>query len=106
MSEDALWKFARELHAAVERGNQGTGPQPYRKGTFLVSARAGDIEVTVKDVTEEDAVLIAAELRSGGVHAVIRGSLTCPHCSERVPAQRYCARCRHRLPDSTNPLED
>ena len=97
MSEEALWKYVRELHEAVERGNRGDAPQPYRKGTFLVSARAGDIEVTVKDIAEEDAVLIAGELQAYGVRTVIRGSLACPHCGRRVPAQRYCARCRQRL---------
>jgi hypothetical protein len=97
VSEDALWKYVRELHEAVDRGNRGDAPQPYRKGTFLVSARAGDIEVTVKDIAEEDAVLIAAELRSYGVRTVIRGSTTCPHCGSRVPAQEFCTRCRVRL---------
>lgn len=106
MSDDALWKYVRELHAAVERGNRGMDPQPYRKGTFLVAARSGDIEVTVKDVAEEDAVLIASELRSYGAHAVIRGSLECPSCGERVPAQRNCTHCRARLPSSGNILED
>lgn len=103
MSEEALWKYVRELHAAVEKGNRGDAPQPYHKGPFLVSARAGDIEVTIKDIAEEDAILIAGELGSYGVRTVIRGSRTCPHCGERVPAQRYCTSCRERLPRAAEP---
>lgn len=106
VSEDALWKYVRDLHEAVDRGNRGESPQPYRKGPFLVSARAGDIEVTVKDIAEEDAVLIAGELRSYGVHAVIRGSVACPHCGKRVPAQLFCTRCRNRLPTPPTSREE
>ena len=97
MSEEALWKYVRELHAAVEKGNRGDAPQPYHKGPFLVSARAGDIEVTIKDIAEEDAILIAGELGSYGVHTVIRASTTCPRCGKRVPMQRFCTHCRQRL---------
>lgn len=103
MSEEALWRYVRQLHAAVRAGNEGRAKQPFRKGTYLVAARAGDIEVTVKDVTEEDAVLIAGELRSYGVHTVVRGSTTCPHCGARVPEQQYCSACRRRLARSPEP---
>lgn len=106
VSEDALWKYVRELHAAVEKGNRGDAPHPFQKGLFLVSARAGDIEVTIKDIAEEDAILIADELGSYGVRTVIRGSVACPHCSERVPAQRYCTHCRQRLPHVRDIQED
>lgn len=107
VSEEALWKYVRELHAAVEKGNRGDAPQPYHKGPFLVSARAGDIEVTIKDIAEEDAILIAGELGAYGVHTVIRSSTTCPHCGERVPMQRYCTSCRERLrPASDEPFPD
>lgn len=106
MSEDALWKYVRELHEAVDRGNRGDAPQPYRKGRFLVSARAGDIEVTVKDIAEEDAILIAAELRAYGVRTVIRGSTTCPHCGARVPTQDFCTRCRKRLERDAETIVD
>lgn len=106
MSEDALWKYVRELHEAVDRGNRGDAPQPYRKGSYLVSARAGDIEVTVKDIAEEDAILIAAELRAYGVRTVIRGSIACPHCGARVPAQNFCTRCRKRLEHDGEPTND
>ena len=107
MSEEALWKYVRELHAAVEKGNRGDAPQPYHKGPFLVSARAGDIEVTIKDIAEEDAILIASELGAYGVRTVIRGSTTCPHCGERVPMQRFCTSCRQRLaPRSPHASDD
>lgn len=106
VSEDALWKYVRELHEAVDRGNRGDAPQPYRKGRYLVSARAGDIEVTVKDIAEEDAILIAEELRSYGVRTVIRGSTVCPQCGARVPAQGFCTQCRARLdPDDAPNLD-
>ncbi|MEJ2291807.1 MAG: hypothetical protein P8Y13_04710 [Deinococcales bacterium] len=97
MSEAALVRFFREVRTAVARGNRGLETQPYRHGTFLVDACAGDIELTIQDVTEEDAVLIAGELGSLGVHAVIRGSRLCPHCGARVPDQASCVRCRRPL---------
>lgn len=97
MSEAALVRFFRELRRAVARGNEGLEAQPYRHGTFLVDACAGDIELTVSDVTEEDAVLIAGELGELGVRAVIRSSRICPHCGARVPDQDSCVRCRRPL---------
>ncbi len=97
MSETALVSFFRDLRRAVARGNEGLEAQPYRHGTFLVDACAGDVEFTVSDVTEEDAVLIAAELGELGVRAVIRGSRICPHCGARVPDQASCIRCRQPL---------
>lgn len=95
--EDALLAFFREVDAAVEASNEGAGAGPYRHGAFLVSARAGDVELTVKDVSEEDAVLIAGELRALGARAVIRGSLRCPACGRTVPEQAHCSVCRARL---------
>jgi hypothetical protein len=97
VSEAALVRFFGELRRAVVRGNEGLDPQPYRRGTFLVDACAGDIELTVSDVSEEDAVLIAGELDALGVHAVVRGSRVCPHCGARVPDQASCIRCRRPL---------
>ncbi len=97
MSEAALVRFFRELRRAVARGNEGLDAQPYRRGTFLVDACAGDIELTVSDVSEEDAVLIASELDALGVRAVVRGSRICPHCGARVPDQASCIRCRRPL---------
>ena len=97
MSEAALVRFFAELRRAVARGNEGLDAQPYRRGTFLVDACAGDIELTVSDVSEEDAVLIASELDALGVRAVVRGSRVCPHCGARVPDQASCVRCRRPL---------
>lgn len=99
MNEAALWRFFRDLRSAVARGNHGLERHPYQHGTFLVDACAGDVELTISDVTEEDAVLIAGELTSMGVRAVIRGSLVCPHCGARVPDQASCVRCRRPLDD-------
>ena len=97
MSEAALVRFFHEVQHAVTRGNRGLESQPYRHGTFLVDACAGDVELTIQDVTEEDAVLIAGELGALGVRAVIRGSRVCPHCGARVPDQASCVRCRRPL---------
>jgi len=97
VSEHALWRFYRDVRRAVTRGNRGHGPQPYRHGTFLVDACAGDVDLTIQDVSEEDAVLIAGELSSLGVRAVVRGSRVCPHCGLRVPDQDSCVKCRRPL---------
>lgn len=97
MGERELWKFFREVREAVSEGNSGTTPQPYRSGTFMVTARSGDVELSVKDVTEEDAILIAGELSERGVRAMVSASLLCPACGERVPDQEFCIRCRAKL---------
>lgn len=68
----------------------------------MVSAFADDIELTVSDISEEDAILIAAELEAMGAHAVIRSSTICPKCGLRVPQQTHCVGCRAKLP--TTPL--
>jgi hypothetical protein len=97
MGERELWDFFREVRDAVGEGNRGSTTEPYRAGTFMVIARAGEVELTVKDVTEEDAILIAGELNERGVRALVRGSLQCPKCGERVPDQAFCVSCRSRL---------
>ncbi len=96
-----LWRYFHDLRQAVARGNRGTDRQPYRRGTFLVDARAGEVELVVSDVTEEDAILIAGELREAGVRALVRRTLICPGCGARVPEQAHCTSCRARLPDDT-----
>ena len=63
----------------------------------MVTALSGDIEFTVSDITEEDAVLIAGELKDMGVRALVRGTVVCKECSRRVPDQAYCVRCRAKL---------
>lgn len=100
MSEAKLWRFFHEVQRAVVEGNEGRGPQPYQRGTFLVSALAGDVELTIQDVSEEDAILIAGELRELGARALVRGSLRCSSCGRRVPAQERCVRCRAPLPST------
>jgi hypothetical protein len=97
MGERELWAFFREVRDAVSEGNEGARKQPYRPGTFMVTARAGEVELTVKDVTEEDAILIAGELTERGVRAMVSGSVICPGCGQRVPEQSYCIRCRAAL---------
>ena len=92
-----LWTYFREVRAAVAAANRGSGAQPYVGGTFMVSALADDVELTVADVSEEDAILIASELEAMGVKAVVRGSVVCPNCGERVPKQVYCVQCRVKL---------
>ena len=92
-----LWTYFREVRAAVNAANQGRGSQPYESGTFVVSALADDIELTIADVSEEDAILISSELEAMGVKSVVRGSVICPGCRARVPKQTYCVQCRERL---------
>ena len=99
MDDHPLWRYFREVSTAVSAANQAGGNQPYERGSYLVSAFADDLELSVTDVSEEDAVLIAAELKAMGVRAVIRHSFVCPHCGLRVPEQAYCVNCRQKLPE-------
>jgi hypothetical protein len=104
VSDDALpsgplWSYFREVRTAVERANRGDGDQPYQTGDFLVHAEAGDVELSVRDVSEEDAILIAGELRSLGARTAVRALGTCPACGARVPRQAYCVACRAALPE-------
>ena len=96
-TEQHLWRYFKELKTAVDAGNRGDSKQPYRNGAFLVSALSGDIEFTVSDITEEDAVLIAGELKEMGVRAIVRGTIYCNTCHKRVPEQAYCTSCRTKL---------
>ena len=97
MGERELWQFFREVRDAVSDGNRGASSQPYRAGTFMVTARAGEVELTVKDISEEDAILISSELTDRGVRAFISSSRLCPECNRRVPDQAYCTNCRAPL---------
>jgi hypothetical protein len=94
-----LWRYFREVREAVERANRGDGSQPYRPGDFLVHAEVGEVELTVRDVSEEDAVLIAGELATLGARTSLRALITCPSCGQRVPDQAYCVSCRTALED-------
>ena len=98
VDDHPLWQYFREVSEAVGAANSEKGKQPYARGLYLVSAVADDIELSVTDVSEEDAVLIAAELRAMGVRAVIRSSFICPNCGLRVPEQAFCIHCRAKLP--------
>ena len=96
-ADHPLWTYFRDIRAAVNAANRGRGSQPYRSGTFVVSALADDVELTISDVSEEDAILIASDLEAMGVKSVVRGSVVCPHCKERVPKQVHCVQCREKL---------
>lgn len=93
-----LWRYFRDISSAVNAANRGEGAQPYVSGHFMVSAFADEIELTISDISEEDAVLIASELRTMGVRALVQGSRICPKCGKRVPQQDYCTVCRAKLP--------
>jgi hypothetical protein len=94
---DALWRYFADVRAAVDAAHRGEGAHPYRHGRFVVAAVADDIEITVKDVSEEDAILIADDLRSLGARVVVRGARACPHCGSLVPDQARCVVCRGAL---------
>lgn len=98
--EQALLRYFRDIQAAVQSANQGKVSQPYRSGTFMVTALAGEIELTISDITEEDAILIVSELQEMGVKAIMRASIICRQCGVRVPLQEYCTNCRAKLPQS------
>jgi hypothetical protein len=92
-----LWRYFQEIRAAVEAANRGDGSQPYESGNFMVSALSKDVELTISDISEEDAILIASELHEQGVKALVRASTVCPHCGRKVPKQSYCTSCRGKL---------
>lgn len=94
---DALRRFFAEVTAAVASAHEGEADLPYRHGRFVVDAVAGDVEVTLKDVSEEDAILIAADLRELGARVVVRGSVVCGRCGALVPDQERCVACRAPL---------
>jgi hypothetical protein len=94
---DALRRYFAEVSQAVDAAEREGASLPYRRGRFLVSAVAGDVECTLKDVSEEDAILIAAELRELGAHVVVRGATRCPRCGALVPEQDRCVVCRSPL---------
>ena len=97
-----IWRYFREVRAAVERANRGDADQPFHSGRFLVHAEVDDVELTVRDVSEEDAILIASELRDLGARASVRAQIVCPACGRRVPQQAFCVHCRSALPETTS----
>ncbi|HEX7022674.1 MAG TPA: hypothetical protein VF171_07440 [Trueperaceae bacterium] len=96
-ANDKLLSYFRDIADAARAAARGEGSLPYRHGSFMVTALAGDIELTISDITEEDAILIAAELTDMGARALLRGSVICDSCGLRVPAQDYCTNCRAKL---------
>ena len=102
MDDHPLWQYFRDVSTAVSAANSDGSVQPYARGSYMVSAFADDVELSVTDVSEEDAVLIAAELQAMGARAVIRHSFICPHCGLKVPEQDYCVNCRRKLPERAN----
>lgn len=102
MDDHPLWRYFRDVNTAVNTANRSGGAQPYVRGSYMVAAFADDVELSVTDVSEEDAVLIAAELKAMGVRAVIRHAFICPHCGLRVPEQDFCVNCRKRLPERSD----
>jgi hypothetical protein len=67
-----LWRYFREVRAAVERAHRGEGDHPYLRGAFVVHAEADEVVLSVRDVSEEDAILIASELADLGARTVVR----------------------------------
>ncbi len=74
MTEDKLWTYFRELNEAVQAASKGEISQPFRRGQFSVLAMAGEIELALKDISEEDAILIASELKAMGVETRIQAN--------------------------------
>ena len=88
-----LWSWFRELRTSVEAANAGHGEHPFRRGDFEVRAVADEVELTLRDVSEEDAVLIASELRALGATVRLIALATCPRCDGRMPADAPCPAC-------------
>jgi hypothetical protein len=97
MQEKALWQYFREIHEALKSAESGKDSPPYQSGTFMVTAVADEVEFTVKDVSEEDAVLIASELQARGVLASLYATVICPSCGQRVALISHCSSCRAKL---------
>lgn len=75
MTEDKLWRYFRELNEAVQAASKGESSPPFQQGQYSVVALSGDIELSVKDISEEDAILIASELKAMGVEASIQADV-------------------------------
>lgn len=94
---DKLWQFFKEVKQAVDKANQGDDSQPYQGGQHMITALTDDLELTIYDISEEDAILICSELSDMGVKTLMRASVICPGCHKRVPEQDYCTNCRQKL---------
>lgn len=97
MADNVLWQYFREIRQALRDAEQGRHSSPYQSGTFLVTAVADEVELTVKDISEEDAILIVSELSARGVAATMYATVICPCCGARVAKISHCSRCRAKL---------
>ena len=97
MSEEQLERYISDLQILIAKSDRENTPRPFKKGAFTVSAIENDIEMDIPDITEEDAILIVSELNSMGINAVMRESIICMHCKERIPKQNFCISCRKKL---------
>jgi len=99
VSQESLQRYISELQHLIAESERDNTPRPFRRGSFIVSAIADEIEMDIANVTEEDAILIVAELNELGINAVMRDSVICKNCQERVPKQSFCVSCRTKLID-------
>lgn len=97
MSQKQLEHYISELQRLIAESERDNTPRPFRRGSFIVSAVEDDIEMDIANVTEEDAILIVSELKHLGINAVMRDSIICMHCKERVPKQSFCISCRKKI---------
>lgn len=75
MTEDKLWIYFRDLNKAVQAASKGESSPPFQQGHYSVVALSGDIELSVKDISEEDAILIASELKAMGVETSVQADV-------------------------------
>ena len=97
MSQEFLQRYISDLQQLIAESERNNTPRPFKRGSFMVSAIAEDVEMDIANVTEEDAILIVSELSEFGINAVMRDSVICKHCEERVPKQSFCINCRKKL---------
>lgn len=97
MSKNQLEHYISELQRLIAESERDNTSRPFKRGSFIVSAIEDDVEMDIANVTEEDAILIVSELSYMGINAVMRDSVICKQCSERVPKQTFCVNCRKKL---------
>jgi hypothetical protein len=94
---NALWTYFEEVQEALDDSNKGRASHPYRPGTWVVIAVLDGVEAKITGISEEDAVLVTAELRERGARALMRRLIRCPSCLNLVPEAARCAHCRAPL---------
>ncbi len=97
MSQKQLENYISELQSLIAEAESNNTPPPFKRGSFIVSAIADEVEMDIANVTEEDAIIIVADLNHMGINAVMRDSVICKHCEQRVPKQSFCISCRKKL---------